>query len=64
MEAWQRHQRHKKEDISQVAKQLANHVQTEQYEDANILIAQIEDYFAQRGGTCTRSDEIGTGKSK
>lgn len=43
---------------------IANHVQTEQYEDANILIAQIEDYFAQRGGTCTRSDEIGTGKSK
>lgn len=30
---------------------IANHVQTEQYDDANILIAQIEDYFQDRGGT-------------
>ena len=32
---------------------IANHVQTEQYDDANILIAQIEDYFRDRGGTVT-----------
>ena len=32
---------------------IANHVQTEQYEDANVLIAQVEDYFRERGGTCT-----------
>ncbi len=32
---------------------IANHVQTEQYSDANILLAQIEDYFALRGGSCT-----------
>lgn len=31
---------------------IANHVQTEKYSDANILIAQIEDYFTDRGGTC------------
>lgn len=31
---------------------IADHVQTEQYGDANILIAQIEDYFTDRGGTC------------
>lgn len=31
---------------------IADHVQTEQYGDANILIAQIEDYFTLRGGTC------------
>lgn len=30
---------------------IANHVQTEQYKDANILIAQIEDYFNDRGGS-------------
>ncbi len=35
---------------------IADHVQTEQYDDANILIAQIEDYFTDRGGTCKRSD--------
>ena len=29
------------------------HVQTGEYDDANVLIAQIEDYFADRGGTCT-----------
>ena len=31
---------------------IADHVQTEQYDDANLLIAQIEDYFTDRGGTC------------
>ena len=31
---------------------IADHVQTEKYGDANILIAQIEDYFTLRGGTC------------
>lgn len=35
---------------------IANHVQTEQYDDANILIAQIEDYFKDRGGTCVITD--------
>lgn len=30
---------------------IADHVQTEQYCDANILIAQIEDYFNDRGGS-------------
>ena len=32
---------------------IADHIQTEQYDDANLLIAQIEDYFTDRGGTCT-----------
>lgn len=36
---------------------IANHVETEQYSDANIMIAQIEDYFKDRGGTC-QIDEI------
>lgn len=31
---------------------IADHVQVEQYDDTNILIAQIEDYFTDRGGTC------------
>ena len=31
---------------------IADHVQTEKYGDANILLAQIERYFADRGGTC------------
>lgn len=30
---------------------IADHIQTEQYSDANILIAQIEDYFNDRGGS-------------
>ncbi|MDD3413850.1 MAG: helix-turn-helix transcriptional regulator [Lachnospiraceae bacterium] len=30
---------------------IANHVQTDDYNDANILIAQIEDYFKDRGGS-------------
>lgn len=33
---------------------IADHVQTEQYDDANILIAQIEDYFTDRGGSVTQ----------
>ncbi|MCB6991960.1 helix-turn-helix domain-containing protein [bacterium 210820-DFI.6.37] len=36
-----------------------DHVQTEQYYDANILMAQIEDYFTDRGGTCQRTDQTG-----
>lgn len=36
---------------------IADHVQTEQYDDANILIAQIEDYFTDRGGTCEVIEE-------
>lgn len=35
---------------------ISNHVQTEQYDDANILMAQIEDYFSTRGGTCVITD--------
>ena len=31
---------------------IADHVQTEQYSDANVLMAQIEDYFIDRDGTC------------
>ena len=30
---------------------LANHVMTDAYDDANMLLAQIEDYFVDRGGT-------------
>lgn len=30
---------------------IADHVQTEKYSDANVLMAQIEDYFTDRGGT-------------
>lgn len=33
---------------------IANHVETEKYDDGNILIAQIEDYFKEHGGTCER----------
>lgn len=36
---------------------IADHVQTEQYDDANILIAQIEDYFTDRDGTCKIIEE-------
>ncbi len=36
---------------------IANHVQTEQYGDANVLLAQIEDYFTARGGTYTVIEE-------
>lgn len=31
---------------------IANHVQAEEYDDANVLLAQIEVYFEDRGGTC------------
>jgi putative transcriptional regulator len=30
---------------------ISDHVVTEEYEDANVLLAQIEDYFTDRGGT-------------
>lgn len=33
---------------------IANHVDTERYDDANVLIAQIENYFWDHGGTCER----------
>lgn len=36
---------------------IGDHVQTEQYSDANVLMAQIEDYFWERGGTCERLEE-------
>lgn len=36
---------------------IDDHVQVEQYNDANVLIAQIEDYFALRGGTFKVSKE-------
>lgn len=36
---------------------IADHVQTEQYDDANVLLAQIEEYFTDRGGTCTVTDK-------
>lgn len=36
---------------------IADHVQTERYEDANMLIAQIEDYFTDRGGTCKKVEQ-------
>lgn len=35
---------------------IDNHVETEKYDNANVLIAQIEDYFTDRGGTCTATD--------
>lgn len=37
---------------------IADHVQTEQYDDANILIAQIEDYFTGRGGSCKIIEDV------
>ncbi|MDD3206413.1 MAG: helix-turn-helix transcriptional regulator [Lachnospiraceae bacterium] len=33
---------------------IADHVNTEQYSDANILMAQIENFFWEQGGTCER----------
>lgn len=36
---------------------IADHVQTEQYEDANVLTAQIHDYFEEHGGTCDISTD-------
>lgn len=35
----------------------ANHVRPEQYEDVNVLSAQMQDYFEEKGGTCTIIDE-------
>ena len=32
---------------------ISNHVQPEQYEDVNVLSAQMQDYFEEKGGTCT-----------
>ena len=39
---------------------ITGHVQTEQYSDANTLIAQIENYFWEYGGTVERTDTDGT----
>jgi transcriptional regulator with XRE-family HTH domain len=36
---------------------ITDHIVTEQYEDANVLLAQIEDYFTDRGGTYRIVDE-------
>lgn len=36
---------------------ISNHVQPEQYEDANVLSAQMQDYFEEKGGTCKIIDE-------
>ena len=31
---------------------ISNHVRPEQYEDVNVLSAQMQDYFEEKGGTC------------
>lgn len=31
---------------------IANHINAIQYDDANVLLAQTEDYFTDRGGSC------------
>ncbi len=36
---------------------ISNHVRSEQYEDVNVLSAQMQDYFEEKGGTCTIIDE-------
>ena len=36
---------------------ISNHVQPEQYEDVNVLSAQMQDYLEEKGGTCTIIDE-------
>ena len=36
---------------------ISNHVQPEQYEDVNVLSAQMQGYFEEKGGTCTIIDE-------
>lgn len=36
---------------------ISNHVRPEQYEDVNVLLAQMQDYFEEKGGTCTIIDE-------
>lgn len=36
---------------------ISNHVRSEQYEDVNVLSAQMQDYFEEKGGTCKIIDE-------
>lgn len=36
---------------------ISNHVRPEQYEDVNVPSAQMQDYFEEKGGTCTIIDE-------
>lgn len=36
---------------------ISNHVRPEQYEDVNVLSAQMQDYFEEKDGTCTIIDE-------
>lgn len=36
---------------------ISNYVRPEQYEDVNVLSAQMQDYFEEKGGTCTIIDE-------
>jgi putative transcriptional regulator len=36
---------------------ISDHIVTQQYDDANVLLAQIEDYFTERGGTYKIVDE-------
>ena len=36
---------------------ISNHVRPEQCEDANVLSAQMQDYFEEKGGTCTIIDK-------
>lgn len=36
---------------------ISNHVRPEQYEDVNVLSAQMQDYFEEKGGTCKIIDE-------
>lgn len=36
---------------------ISNHVRSEQYEDVNVLSAQMQDYFEEKGGTCTIIDK-------
>ncbi len=36
---------------------ISNHVRPEQYEDVNVLSAQMQDYFKEKGGTCTIIDK-------
>ena len=36
---------------------ISNHVRPEQYEDVNVLPAQMQDYFEEKGGTCKIIDE-------
>lgn len=36
---------------------ISNHVRPKQYEDVNVLSAQMQDYFEEKGGTCKIIDE-------